>query len=47
MCGKWNSQTLLVERYNCAETLENSLVVPQDVKQNYHLNPQIHSLKDS
>lgn len=29
------------------KTLENSLLVPQDIKQNYHLNPQIHSLKDS
>ena len=40
---KLNLCTLLVGMYNDVVTVENSVRVPQKVKQNYHMTPQFNS----
>lgn len=38
----WNPHTLLMGMRSGAATVENSLVNPQNVKQNFHVIQQLH-----
>lgn len=43
MWRNWKPHTLLMGMQNGTAAVENSLAIPQKVKQNYHVIKQLHS----